>query len=461
MKTLKNYLIIALCAIVLTCNCWFSALEPVNNRSAKIENRLATASTDVTPVVEIDVDTELDVAEELEPNAPSLTAKSNKSTINNDSIIDSGLKTRITAYDFRKEMKVGIAFSDDWKSWAEIPQEGQFGVTAKVDGQKVKFQLYSNISTKPSLTYASSTKNGITYTGVTTTKKGNIDINKWITYNDDNALAFGTADNNTTSTVVLKFKVDGHESTLHVYIYKDENGDLWLCRCTTSPKKTLQARIDKINKYLKACGITPENSLSVDEILYPINDNEKQNWKCHTQKWADLSDSLVKSSWSDERKVLAIHDWISKNIAYDYWQYRNLSCPRDWYYKDFSGKYSVWKSHTGTCYDMTQIFIIMCRAQGIPAITCESSSHEWVIYYVNDRWYECNITWDCNSKVNGKDVTNVVKGNVEWTSLSAEGWTGKAMDILTVNNELWTWNKMYYRYSYPEYKKVYEPIVGK
>ena len=453
MKNFKNYLIIALCAIILTSNSWISTSELTSNTSARFTSRIATA--------EINVDTDIETVEEATPTAPSLTAKSVKSTITNDSIIDSGLKTKITAYDFRKEMKVGIAFSDDWKSWSEIPQEGKFGVTAKVDDQKVKFQLYSNISTKPSLTYASSTKNGNNYTSVTTLKKGDIDIKEWITYKDNNALAFRTADNNTTSTVTLKFKVDGHEVTLHVYIYKDENGDLWLCRCTSTAKATLQKRVDTINKFIDACGITPENSLGLDEITYPVPQNNSKNWKCYTNKWAKYSKKIVKKSWSDERKILAIHDWISENIAYDYWQINNIYKPRDWYYNDFSGKYSVWKTHTGTCYDMTQIFIIMCRAQGIPAITCESSSHEWVIYYVNGRWYECNITWDCNNKVRQKDTSKVTKGKVEWISLSAEGWTGNSMTIQTVNNELWTYNKMYYGYSYKEYETVYKSIIGR
>ena len=85
-------------------------------------------------------------------------------------------------------------------------------------------------------------------------------------------------------------------------------------------------------------------------------------------------------------------NWLRNNIAYDvYIEDREA---RSYEAEDWSGKYSAWNLKTGVCWDFSNIYAIMCRAQGIPCTTvgCESQNHVWNLVMINGRWIEADIT---------------------------------------------------------------------
>lgn len=128
---------------------------------------------------------------------------------------------------------------------------------------------------------------------------------------------------------------------------------------------------------------------------------------------------ITKNCKTDEEKVLKIHDWIAKNIAYDYEAY-------------YSGRTSasatagnVFNNKRAVCSGYSRLARIMFNAVGIPCVnitgfaagigtsgeitTAYRSNHEWNSVYINDKWYILDITWDSDNKYYGNgDLENVI-----------------------------------------------------
>lgn len=158
-------------------------------------------------------------------------------------------------------------------------------------------------------------------------------------------------------------------------------------------------------------------------------------YTCDTTKWAELSATIITDpDWSDGYKVMMIHDWICGNIAYDNYRVNTLNTPRDMYYGDCTGTYSVYNTRTGVCFDVSHIFLIMCRYNGIPCMTCESASHQWNAVYVNGIWYEIDMTSDIHRFTNSEDVNSITaSGNASYTA------TNYGNSLYSINNHLWSY----------------------
>ena len=147
-------------------------------------------------------------------------------------------------------------------------------------------------------------------------------------------------------------------------------------------------------------------SLALDQFYFPnATFGNPTKYRCDTQRWIDKSNELVKNSWSDEYKAYVMLNWLRNNIAYDvYIEDRDA---RSYEAEDWSGKYSTWDLKTGVCCDFSNIYAIMCRAQGIPCTTvgCESQNHVWNLVMINGRWIEADITTYARYETPEKDAT--------------------------------------------------------
>lgn len=179
------------------------------------------------------------------------------------------------------------------------------------------------------------------------------------------------------STVSLYFYINGNET-----LFCEEKS------LTESVEKNYEKRRADFMRILADGDVTPENSLSLENIFYPFPEFDESH-RCDTQRWIDLSNTIINDNWSDEYKLYILQAWIRENIAYDEFS-RDQQKSRAQYHGDFSGKYSVYDLRAGICFDYANIITIMCRAHGIPAVTISSDEahHEWNAVYVNNRWME-------------------------------------------------------------------------
>ena len=205
-------------------------------------------------------------------------------------------------------------------------------------------------------------------------------------------------------------------STVYMYFYVNVTSSAPCIAENVSPSvmKSYIYRRQQLIKALNAAGTTNKNTLALDKYYYP-NYSFDKNYRCDTEKWAKLSGEIVESDWTAEHKAYAIFDWVVNNIAYDVYLADNLKYSRATTNEDWSGKYSVWETHTGICHDYANVLTIMYRAQGIPATTIGSDSmnHVWNVAYINNRWVELDAAACNRYDVKTEDTSELVEGRLD------------------------------------------------
>lgn len=161
-------------------------------------------------------------------------------------------------------------------------------------------------------------------------------------------------------------------------------------------------------------GITEADAVYTDPIYYPIvpvNPGETTD----TAYWVNESGNIVESDWSDAHKIMTFYNYVIDNFAYDDWIISKGKRGRCFYYEDFTGKYYISKTRVGICEDFAQVFAIMCRAQGIPALEIHNGKHAMAAAYVEDygRWILVDTTADIMYDAYQEDYT-------VWTNSSSK-----------------------------------------
>lgn len=295
---------------------------------------------------------------------------------------------------FGRRMSAGFDMEDN-----PIPIEAYFGITAQVENQTVCVKVYDYIGEKAMTLYQIECLDK--GSGITAALPSDTVADDYIFIDTSN---FG----NGLYRITAKFS-NGKAAILYFYVNGDE---VWLCRVAIGSNSSSNAAVDRIyalNRLIKENEISPENSLSLDGIHYPVKASDK-NHRCDTESWAQLSKDIVEEDWSDERKLFTLYEWMRQNLAYDYYQYENLIAARSDHYGIFDGTYSVLNTHAGSCLDFSHILLIMCRANGIPAVTLDSynQNHSWNAVYINDHWIELDMTYGIMNALYTEDTDNIV-----------------------------------------------------
>ena len=118
-----------------------------------------------------------------------------------------------------------------------------------------------------------------------------------------------------------------------------------------------------------------------------------------------LVQALTAGKANDFQRVRAIHDWITKNIAYDFAAF-NRTAPT------ITDPYPVLRHGSSICYGYSQLFALMCtqgniraevvvgygRGAGYDAFKEDSlpydSQHAWNAVLIGEGWYLVDTTWD-------------------------------------------------------------------
>jgi hypothetical protein len=121
-----------------------------------------------------------------------------------------------------------------------------------------------------------------------------------------------------------------------------------------------------------------------------------------------LVDALVAGKKDDFERVRAIHDWIARNIAYDWSAYQDKS-------PTIVDPFPVLTHGSSICYGYAQLFSLMCSMAGIKAQIVEGygrgigfdpytedsqpyqSQHAWNAVLIDGGWYFVDATWDAGA----------------------------------------------------------------
>ena len=310
----------------------------------------------------------------------------------------SNFQESVYLYNFNTSLSTGFGEDD-----IAIPTEANYGITGKIDGRRLNVSVYDHTGKKSvKCVYFEGLDAGSDVFQKLSLTNGKLQLD---TKNCSNGLY----------RIIVEFS-EKKASKLYFYVNGNET---WLCQLEILTAKTVNAYTERrtaLAKVLKNGNVKPQNSLSLENVWYPYYEFDdgilNSTWKCDTQKWIDLSNKIVKDSWSDEYKLFKITEWVRENIAYDYYTKSNNQS-RARYFGDFSGTYSVYNLRTGVCFDFVHIIAIMCRAHGIPAITIGSDelNHVWNAVYVNNRWIEVDGVASEKYHVKGKDTTVRVRSD--------------------------------------------------
>lgn len=120
----------------------------------------------------------------------------------------------------------------------------------------------------------------------------------------------------------------------------------------------------------------------------------------------NLSDSICHGAENDYQKARLLHDWMTKNIYYDYDNMGNGNAPYD--------SPDVLNAKRTVCGGFANLYRDMLRSQGIPCTNIigdsrwqgyeeyeNSPDHGWNVLFANGRWVHVDVTWDTQNSFQG------------------------------------------------------------
>jgi len=318
-------------------------------------------------------------------------------------------------YDLSDKVRCGVGYDPGFKD-DTVPMAGYGDMGAfLIDGDKLKVQILArktNVTCKNiKIEYEYDTETPVYFLY---TKKSDPDS------------LFAEADLNDTSykngmyKITGVFKIDGKESECSAYLFINcksndrADNEFYLCQGIKHLKgkdnnfNPMDRRIT-LQNLLSQSGVNEENALTADTQYPAFVPREFDD----SQYWKDLAHEIVKGNEksSYNYQALLLHDWMTSHMKYDWYKVNVLKYPR--YHPngtsvDTSNYLS--KNSTGVCLDFACIYTIMCRECGIPAVVVSNDTHAWNAIYLDNRWYEVDLTYDVNRYVRGKDLS-VVEGD--------------------------------------------------
>lgn len=111
--------------------------------------------------------------------------------------------------------------------------------------------------------------------------------------------------------------------------------------------------------------------------------------------------SWISPGSSTELKIKALHDFLVRNVSYDYWNYANDTIPSASY-----SAYGALVKGCAVCTGYTNAFCTLLERCGIQSRTrgSDGMNHKWNLVEANGSWFNVDVTWDDPvSFITGKD----------------------------------------------------------
>lgn len=101
-----------------------------------------------------------------------------------------------------------------------------------------------------------------------------------------------------------------------------------------------------------------------------------------------IINSLGISNLSDYEKTLAIYNWITSNVTYDYANASNMTD-----YRTLT-PYNAIAKNTAVCQGIATLFYRMLISVGVDNRITYNTNHCWNIVRIDGNYYYCDATWD-------------------------------------------------------------------
>jgi len=139
------------------------------------------------------------------------------------------------------------------------------------------------------------------------------------------------------------------------------------------------------------------------------------DWE-NNEKLVALTKEVIADKSTDEEKVIAVYEYIVKNMKYDRAKIKNLN---DDYVPDLN--FTI-DSKKGICYDYSSLFASMLRSEGIPCKLVKGykndlkSYHAWNEVFIDGEWKIIDTTYD-SAFVNKRQKVSMFKDDSEYNKV--------------------------------------------
>ena len=182
---------------------------------------------------------------------------------------------------------------------------------------------------------------------------------------------------------------------------------------------------------LETCSEMWTDEQSLKECLEPQNDVE-----CDDPEVVRYSMMICDGAADDWEKVYRIYDYIAHGMAYDNVESNDNSCT----YQDSA--LDVLRDGKGLCEGFANVFVALCRAQGIPAAVefglgygsygemisrtpqeGELADHAWAAVFLGGKWLFVDPTYDISKYYYSSDYTSSSDDETNYYLLPLESFS--------------------------------------
>ena len=182
---------------------------------------------------------------------------------------------------------------------------------------------------------------------------------------------------------------------------------------------------------LESCSELWTDEQSLLECLEPQNDVE-----CDDPEVVEYSRRICEGASDDWEKVYRIYDYIAHGMAYDNVESEDNSRT----YQDSA--LDVLRDGKGLCEGFANVFVALCRTQGIPAAVefgmgygsygemttknlqeGELADHAWAVVFLGGKWLFVDPTYDMSKAYYGPDYTSTSGDDTNYYLLPLESFS--------------------------------------
>lgn len=137
-----------------------------------------------------------------------------------------------------------------------------------------------------------------------------------------------------------------------------------------------------------------EDHILAFKPVYNCTYGQLENRNRKIQSFSKSVMSGIKKNWSDEEKILYVHDRLAAHITY-----------YDGSKKEYGRNiYDAFVDRSSVCVGYSLGFQYFMDKLGIPCICVNTDDHIWNMVCVDGQWYHVDVTWDDSTEVTKNTV---------------------------------------------------------
>lgn len=105
----------------------------------------------------------------------------------------------------------------------------------------------------------------------------------------------------------------------------------------------------------------------------------------------DKIEAMINKNWSDEEKILFVHDYLVNRVSYDFESYKDGTID-----DAQLCLYGALIDSNAVCEGYSKAFMVMMHRLGIDCklVASETMQHMWNVVKLDGSWYHIDLTWD-------------------------------------------------------------------